>query len=98
MILIPEAKPLGGCKGAMFKVFKPVKRTSVLIIRGMKMESGIPHMIVLSARSGRRALKHRLEKLGYNLEIQDMEKTYERFLQMADQKKEVFDEDLHLLK
>ncbi|AEG58362.1 2-isopropylmalate synthase [Desulforamulus ruminis] len=53
--------------------------------------------IVLSARSGRHALKHRLEELGYSPEQYDVETVYKEFLQLADQKKEVFDEDLHAL-
>lgn len=50
--------------------------------------------IVLTARSGRHALKHRLEKLGYQLTLEDLRKTYDRFLVVADKKKEVYDEDL----
>jgi len=59
---------------------------------------GVPrNLIVLSARSGRHALKHRLEELGYNLQGSELENVYKSFLQLADQKKEVFDEDLHAL-
>lgn len=59
---------------------------------------GIPrNMIVLSARSGRHALKHRLEELGYNMSQHDLEEIYKKFLALADQKKEIFDEDLHVL-
>ncbi|MCL6558374.1 MAG: 2-isopropylmalate synthase [Firmicutes bacterium] len=59
---------------------------------------GVPrNKIILSARSGRHALKHRLEELGYKLEQDDLEAVYKRFLQLADQKREVFDEDLHAL-
>lgn len=50
--------------------------------------------IVLTARSGRHALRHRLEELGYELSPEDIEKAYERFIVVADKKKEVFDEDL----
>ena len=59
---------------------------------------GIPrNMIVLSARSGRHALKHRLEELGYPLAGEELAAVYPRFLQLADQKREVYDEDLHAL-
>lgn len=59
---------------------------------------GVPkNRIVLSARSGRHALKHRLEELGYHLGQVDLEVVYQRFLQLADQKREVFDQDLHAL-
>jgi 2-isopropylmalate synthase len=50
--------------------------------------------IVLTARSGRHALRHRLEELGYKLTKEELEEVYERFLCLADKKKEVFDEDL----
>jgi 2-isopropylmalate synthase len=50
--------------------------------------------IVLTARSGRHALQHRLEILGYKLADEDLNKAYERFIAIADKKKEVFDEDL----
>lgn len=59
---------------------------------------GIPRSrIVLSARSGRHALKHRLEELGYN-GIQDrLDDIYGNFLELADLKGEIFDDDLHAL-
>jgi len=50
--------------------------------------------IVLTARSGRHALRHRLSELGYQLSQEDLNKAYERFLAVADKKKEVYDEDL----
>lgn len=59
---------------------------------------GIPrNMIVLSARSGRHALQHRLEELGYKVLTEDTEEIYKSFLKLADQKGEIFDEDLHVL-
>ncbi len=53
--------------------------------------------IVLTARSGRAALKHRLQILGYTFEARELDEVYERFLQLADQKKDVSDEDLEAL-
>ena len=50
--------------------------------------------IVLTARSGRAALRHRLEVLGYELNKEELDKAYEDFVELADKKKEVFDEDL----
>ena len=50
--------------------------------------------IVLTARSGHAALKHRLEELGYELEGEALDQVYEAFLNLADKKKEVYDEDL----
>lgn len=59
---------------------------------------GFPRsMIVLSARSGRHALKYRLEELGYNNIEDSLDEIYARFLNLADLKGEVFDEDLHAL-
>lgn len=56
---------------------------------------GVPEsLIVLTARSGRAALKHRLEVIGFQLDQQQLDDTYKRFLDVADQKKEVYDEDL----
>ena len=50
--------------------------------------------IVLTSRSGRHALRHRLEALGYKLSQEDVDKAYQRFLNVADKKKEVYNEDL----
>ena len=50
--------------------------------------------VVLTARTGRHGLLHRLEEMGYTLSQEELDKTYERFLAVADKKKEVFDEDL----
>lgn len=50
--------------------------------------------VVLTARTGRAGVKHRLEELGYELKKDEMEQVYQRFLEVADKKKEVFDEDL----
>lgn len=59
---------------------------------------GVPsNTILLSARSGRHALRHRLGELGYKPEQYDLEAVYIKFLHLADQKKEVFDDDLHVL-
>ena len=50
--------------------------------------------VVLTARTGRHGLQHRLEEMGYTLSKEELDKTYERFLAVADKKTEVFDEDL----
>jgi 2-isopropylmalate synthase len=54
-------------------------------------------MIVLTARSGRAALKHRLEKLGYSFDPEQLDEIYQQFLELADKKKEIRDEDLGVL-
>ncbi len=53
--------------------------------------------IVLTARSGRHALKHHLERLGYVMEKVNLDEVYHRFLNLADQKKEINDQDLFAL-
>lgn len=54
--------------------------------------------IVLTARSGHAALRHRLDLLGYVIEDDDtFEQIHKDFLDLADRKKEVMDEDLHSL-
>ena len=54
--------------------------------------------IVLTARSGRAALKYRLHVNGIDIEDEDkLDKIYKKFLQLADKKKEVSDEDILML-
>ncbi|MDH6303575.1 2-isopropylmalate synthase [Parabacteroides sp. PF5-5] len=53
--------------------------------------------IVLTARSGRAALKHRLQVLGVNLEQDKLDKAYEEFLKLADRKKDINDDDVLML-
>ena len=53
--------------------------------------------IDLSARSGRAALSHRLKLLGYEFTKIEMETLYIKFLNMADERKLLHDEDLYEL-
>jgi 2-isopropylmalate synthase len=50
--------------------------------------------LVLSSRSGRHAFKVRMHALGYELDGEPLEAAYRRFLEVADKKKVVYDEDL----
>jgi len=50
--------------------------------------------IVLGRHSGRHGLQNRLAELGYALSQADLDHLYNRFLEVADRKKEVYDEDL----
>lgn len=50
--------------------------------------------IVLTARSGRSALAYRFQKLGFQFYRNDVDVLYNRFLEVADHKKVVEDEDL----
>jgi 2-isopropylmalate synthase len=61
-------------------------------------EVGIPESkILLTARSGRHALQHKLGELGFKLNENQLDKVYEQFLQVADRKKMVYDEDLEAI-
>lgn len=53
--------------------------------------------IVLTARSGRAALKNRLNILGIQIKDDDLTDIYQRFLELADRKKDITDEDIYLL-
>ena len=53
--------------------------------------------IILTARSGRAALNHRLEQLGYKFEKEELDEIYYRFLVLADKKKEINDDDIRIL-
>jgi 2-isopropylmalate synthase len=50
--------------------------------------------LVLGKHSGRHALGKKLADLGYTLSRGDLDRAYARFIEIADQKKEIFDEDL----
>jgi 2-isopropylmalate synthase len=52
---------------------------------------------VLTARSGRAALKHRLKQLGYTFEKESLDLLYDQFIEVADAKKDVNDDDLKAL-
>jgi 2-isopropylmalate synthase len=59
---------------------------------------GIPQSkLVLGKHSGRHAFKERLRKLGYSLAEDELNKAFERFKEIADQKKYIFDEDIEAL-
>ncbi len=53
--------------------------------------------IILTARSGRSALAHRFQKLGYPFNRNEIDVLYAEFLKVADRKKEVEDADLDLM-
>jgi len=50
--------------------------------------------LVLGKHSGRHAFRERLKELGYELKEDELNKAFERFKWLADQKKDIFDEDL----
>jgi 2-isopropylmalate synthase len=53
--------------------------------------------LVLGKHSGRHAFERRLSELGYELSGEELEKAFARFKEVADKKKEIFDEDLAAL-
>lgn len=53
--------------------------------------------LVLGKHSGRAGLAKRCEELGYHLSEEEVNQLYEKFLALADRKKEVFEDDLHVL-
>ncbi|WP_278035665.1 2-isopropylmalate synthase [Flavobacterium nitratireducens] len=53
--------------------------------------------IVLTARSGRAALAYRAKKVGYELTKTQLDVVYVEFLKFADVKKEILDDDIHLI-
>jgi 2-isopropylmalate synthase len=50
--------------------------------------------LVLGKHSGRAALRHRLEQLGFSLTRDELQHTYYRFVALADRKKNIYDQDL----
>ncbi|MES0349672.1 MAG: 2-isopropylmalate synthase [Desulfobacteria bacterium] len=55
------------------------------------------HAMVLTARSGRHALKQKISEMGYDLGKQEFEAVYDQFLAVADKKKQVYDEDVAVI-
>ena len=75
-------------------VLKNVQTYEIMDPRDVGIED---NAIVLTARSGRAALKHRLNVNGVELDEKKLDKIYEKFLQLADQKKEISDADVLML-
>ena len=53
--------------------------------------------LVMGKHSGRHAFGERLKRLGFTLVKDEVNRAFERFKQLADKKKEVFDEDIEAL-
>jgi len=53
--------------------------------------------VILTARTGRHGVKHRLEELGFTFTKDELEQVYQRFLSVADKKLEVYDDDLQAI-
>ncbi len=50
--------------------------------------------LVLGKHSGRHAFRERLARMGFKLKADELERAYERFIELADKKKAVYDDDL----
>jgi 2-isopropylmalate synthase len=50
--------------------------------------------LVLGKHSGRAALRHRLEQLGFTVDRDELQHIYYRFVALADRKKNIYDQDL----
>ena len=53
--------------------------------------------IELTARSGRAALNHHLQRLGIHMNKEELDSAYDKFLKLADCKKEINDSDLYMI-
>lgn len=62
------------------------------------LEVGVDHSkIVLTARSGRAAIAYRCKQIGYDLTKLELDAVYALFLEVADKKKEVENDDLEII-
>lgn len=57
----------------------------------------VESQMVMGKLSGRHAFRQRLEELGYKLSDEEVNHAFERFKRLADQKKEIFEEDLEVI-
>jgi 2-isopropylmalate synthase len=57
----------------------------------------IQSKMVMGKLSGRHAFRQRLEELGYQLSDAELNHAFERFKRLADQKKEIYEEDLEVI-
>jgi 2-isopropylmalate synthase len=74
-----------------------LKERSTYEIIDPKLVGAEKSEIILTARSGRHGLKHRLAEIGFNFTDERFEELYESFLRMADTRTEVTEDDLREL-
>ncbi len=72
------------------------ERMTYEIMRPESVGAGKTH-IVLGKHSGRHAFKKRLEEMGYHPNDAELDQAFERLKRLADQKKEIFEEDLETI-
>ena len=71
-----------------------LKERSTYEIIDPTMVGAMKSEIILTARSGRHGLKHRLAEMGFNFPEDRFEEIYSKFIAVADTKEEVDDSDL----
>ncbi|MEW5803675.1 MAG: 2-isopropylmalate synthase [bacterium] len=97
-LMVPRNKPIVGSNALSnsfgFHVNGAKERMTYEIIN--PEDIGFPQSrVILTARTGRHGLKHRLKELGYPPFSQErLEKVYGRFMEIADRKQTIYDEDL----
>ncbi len=74
-----------------------LKRKDTFEIMDPKDVGGEESELVMGKHSGRNALLHKIQELGYNLSQDELDKVFEEFKILADEKKEIFEDDLHTL-
>lgn len=74
-----------------------LKRKDTFEIMDPKDVGGEESELVMGKHSGRSALLHKIQALGYNLEKDELDRVFQEFKVLADEKKEIFEDDLHTL-
>lgn len=74
-----------------------IANTKTYEIMTPEMIGNVRSTLVLGKHSGRAGLAKRCEELGYSLSKEELDKLYEKFMALAERKKEIYDEDIILL-
>ncbi len=67
------------------------------IIRPEDIGLDLEDTLILGKHSGRAAFKDKLKKLGFDVSEQELNSTFERFKELADKKKDIYDDDIRAL-
>ena len=74
-----------------------LKRKDTFEIMDPKDVGGEESELVMGKHSGRNALLHKVQELGYSLNQEELDQVFLEFKILADEKKEIFEDDLHTL-
>jgi len=74
-----------------------LKRKDTFEIMDPKDVGGEESELVMGKHSGRNALLHKVQELGYNLNQDELDRVFQEFKILADEKKEIFEDDFHTL-